>query len=102
MITFAWILLALAAMNAAVGVYSVITGRAPAWALWLKKSRHSRLGGWANLLIAAFVALMVINQNVDWSYEVHIVLIAGQLLAGMGATALWIIEAGRPAVANRA
>ncbi|MFI6296871.1 hypothetical protein ACIBEJ_35140 [Nonomuraea sp. NPDC050790] len=101
MIAFAWVLLALAALNAALGIYTVITGRAPAWGLWLKRRRRSRLSGWANLLIAAFVALLVITQNVDWSLEVEVALIVAGFMAGMGAAALQIIEAGRPAVTDR-
>ncbi|MBB5078209.1 hypothetical protein [Nonomuraea endophytica] len=95
MITITWILLALAALNAALGVHSVIIDRAPSWAFWLNKRRHSRLGGWASLLMAAFVALLVIVQNAELSHEVTISLLAVKFMALMGAIALWLVEAGR-------
>ncbi|MFD9946260.1 hypothetical protein ACFWYW_08230 [Nonomuraea sp. NPDC059023] len=95
MITFAWILLVLASLNAALGVHSVIIDRAPSWAFWLNRRRHSRLGGWGNLLMAAFVALLVIVQNAEMPYGVEISLIAVQFMAAMGATVLWVVEAGR-------
>ncbi|MFI6386584.1 hypothetical protein ACIBHY_15345 [Nonomuraea sp. NPDC050547] len=95
MITFTWILLVLASLNAALGIHSVIIDRAPSWAFWLNRRRHSRLGGWANLLVAAFVALLVIVQNAEMPHEVEISLIAIQFMAVLGATALWVVEAGR-------
>ncbi|MFE0151800.1 hypothetical protein ACFWY5_31960 [Nonomuraea sp. NPDC059007] len=95
MITLSWVLLVLASLNAVLGGYVVITGRVPVWGLWLSRSRHSRLGGWANLLIAAFVALMVISQHADLPPAAAFSLLAVQILAGMGAVALWIVEAGR-------
>ncbi|MFI6902728.1 hypothetical protein ACIBKY_15825 [Nonomuraea sp. NPDC050394] len=101
MITFAWILLVLASLNAAVGIHSVIIDRAPSWAFWLNKRRQTRLGGWANLLIAACVALLVIAQNADVSPGVAIWLLVVQFMAAMaamaamGATVLWVVEAGR-------
>ncbi|MEV4899113.1 hypothetical protein AB0K48_58300 [Nonomuraea sp. NPDC055795] len=95
MITFTWILLVLASLNAALGIHSVIIDRAPSWAFWMRRRRHSRLGGWASLLMAAFVALMVIVQNAEMPHGVEISLIAAQFMAALGAAVLWAAEAGR-------
>ncbi|NUP67978.1 MAG: hypothetical protein HOW71_38080 [Nonomuraea sp.] len=85
----------LATLNALLGAYTAITGHPPAWMPRSKKHRPGHLSGWGNLLMAAFIPLLVISASGRVPAGVDLALTAVQIMCSLGAAILWIIDYSR-------